>query len=134
MGDPLMYSMDNRNGGTIVLSTDPIDKNSFINTLNYYNSQGKQVVILSGSHGSPTGESGLGANRIFFRKKENSFCAERSFYYEDVSTAQRYNNVKVYDITTISDRKFKKILNSKDVSICAWCYSEHSNDVINAVK
>ena len=60
--------------------------------------------------------------------------AERSLYYEDVNTANSYNNVKVYDITRMSDRKLKKILNSEDVTICAWCYSERSNDVINAVR
>lgn len=129
-----MYSMNNRNGGTVVLSTEPITGNSFINTLDYYNSQGRNVVILSGSHGSATGESGLGANRLLFKKSENAFCAERSFYNEDVNTAKSYNNVKVYDITRMSDRKFKKILNSEDVTICAWCYSERSNDVINAVR
>ena len=133
-GDPLMYSMNNRNGGTVVLSTEPINGNSFINTLDYYNSQGKKVVILSGTHGSVTGESGLGANRLLLRKSKNAFCAERSFFNEDVNTANRYNNVKVYDITRMSDKKFKKLLNSKDVTICAWCYSERSNDIIKAVR
>ena len=133
-GDPLMYSMNNRNGGTVVLSTEPINGNSFINTLDYYNSQGKKVVILSGTHGSVTGESGLGANRLLLRKSKNAFCAERSFFNEDVNTANRYNNVKVYDITRMSDKKFKKLLNSKDVTICAWCYSERSNDIIKVVR
>ena len=133
-GDPLMYSMNNRNGGTVVLSTEPINGNSFINTLDYYNSQGKKVVILSGTHGSVTGESSLGANRLLLRKSKNAFCAERSFFNEDVNTANRYNNVKVYDITRMSDKKIKKLLNSKDVTICAWCYSERSNDIIKAVR
>ena len=31
-------------------------------------------------------------------------------------------------------KKFKKLLNSKDVTICAWCYSERSNDIIKAVR
>lgn len=48
-------------------------------------------MILSGLHDSATGESGLGANRLLFRKSENAFCAERSFYYEDVNTANSYN-------------------------------------------
>ena len=100
----------------------------------YYASQGKKVVILSGTHGSVTGESGLGANRLLLRKSKNAFCAERSFFNEDVNTANRYNNVKVYDITRMSDKKFKKLLNSKDVTICAWCYSERSNDIIKAVR
>ena len=133
-GDPLMYSMNNRNGGTVVLSTAPIDGKSFINTLHYYNSQGKNVVILSGTHGSATGKSGLGANRLFFKKSENAFCAERNFFYEDVDTVNGYDGVKVYDITKMSDSKFKKVLNSKAVIICAWCYSERSNDIINAVR
>ena len=69
-GDPLMYSMNNKKGGTIVLSTEPIDKNSFTNTLKHYASMNKRINILSGSHGTPTGESGLGANKIFNRKKK----------------------------------------------------------------
>ncbi|MBQ3782563.1 MAG: hypothetical protein II838_03840 [Lachnospiraceae bacterium] len=78
-GDQLMYSMNNRNGGTVVLSTEPITGNSFINTLDYYNSQGRNFVILSGSHGSATGESGLGANRLLFRKSENAFVQREAF-------------------------------------------------------
>ena len=71
---------------------------------------------------------------MLLRKSKNAFCAERSFFNEDVNTANRYNNVKVYDITRMSDKKFKKLLNSKDVTICAWCYSERSNDIIKAVR
>ena len=135
-GDPLMYSMKNKNGGTIVVSTDVIDLNSFINTLDFYNQQGRKIVILSGSHGMKTGESALGVNR----KKDPNMdynsrrCAEREFYNQDVGTAKAYNRVKVYDITEMSDRKFNKILNSRNVTICAWCFSERSNDVINAIK
>ena len=36
--------------------------------------------------------------------------------------------------TAIPDKKLKKLLNSKDVTICAWCYSERSNDIIKAVR
>ena len=133
-GDPLMYSRNNRNGGTIVLSTDPINLNSFRNTLDYYNQSGRRVTILSGSHGTPDGQSALGSKRFWNRSGNNSDLADRNFYREDVRTARNYNNVKVYDISRLSQQKFRNILNSRDVIICAWCFSERSNDVIEAIR
>ena len=35
-GDKYMYSVKNNSNGDLVVSTRPINKNSFINTLNYY--------------------------------------------------------------------------------------------------
>ena len=89
---------------------------------------------MSGTHGTAVGESALGAKRLWNRNKDNEWLAERGFYEEDVRTAQRFNKVKVYDITRLSDRKFKKILNGYNVTICAWCYSERSIDVIKAIR
>ena len=47
---------------------------------------------------------------------------------------RKYKNVDVYDITELSDAKFESLLNGPDVTICAWCFSERSVDVINAIK
>ncbi len=60
--------------------------------------------------------------------------AERQFYKEDVVTALNYDNVKVYDISRMSEKQFRNLLNSSDVNICAWCFSERSNDIINVFK
>jgi len=56
-GDPLMYSVNNKNGGKVVVSIDEIDSSSFINTLNHYNSSGQNITILTGTHGCPEGGS-----------------------------------------------------------------------------
>ena len=133
-GDPLMYAMNNRNDGKIVVSIDPISGNSFINTIKFYKKEGQKINILSGTHGTAVGESALGAKRFWNRNIDNEWLAERGFYEEDVRTAQRFKKVKVYDITRLSDRKFKKILNGYNVTICAWCFSERSIDVIKAIR
>jgi hypothetical protein len=133
-GDPLMYAMNNRNDGKIVVSIDPISGNSFINTIKFYKKEGQKINILSGTHGTAVGESALGAKRFWNRNIDNEWLAERGFYEEDVRTAQRFKKVKVYDITRLSDRKLKKILNGYNVTICAWCFSERSIDVIKAIR
>ena len=133
-GDPLMYSKNNEAGGTIVLSTDAIDGESFQNTIDYYNQEGRKINILSGSHGTPDGQSALGSRRLWNRSDNDSSLASRLFYKEDVATASNYDNVKVYDISKMSERKLSNLLNSTDVNICAWCFSERSIDIINIFK
>ena len=97
-GDPLMYAMNNRNDGKIVVSIDPISGNSFINTIKFYKKEGQKINILSGTHGTAVGESALGAKRFWNRNIDNEWLAERGFYEEDVRTAQRFKKVKVYAI------------------------------------
>ena len=132
--DPLMYAMNNRNGGKIVVSIDAISGRSFINTIKYYNQEGHKINILSGTHGTAIGESALGSERLWNRNLNNKWLAERRFYKEDLKTAHNFKRVKVYDITILSDRKFKHILNGHNVIICAWCFSERSVDVINVIR
>ena len=131
-GDPFMYSMKNRNGGTIVVSTKEITGKSFINTIDFYNQQSQKIDIISGTHGTPDGKSAFGAN--WFRKKMNASLADRRFYEDDIVTASRYNNVEVYNMISLSTTELKYLLNSCNVTICAWCFSERSRDVINAIK
>ena len=133
-GDPLMYSKNNGAGGTIVLSTDEIDYTSFQNTIEHYNQEGRKINILSGSHGTEDGQSALGSRRFWNRSENDPSLAERQFYKEDVVTALNYDNIKVYDISRMSEKQFRNLLNSSDVNICAWCFSERSNDIINVFK
>uniref|UniRef100_A0A0N5ACB9 HNH endonuclease n=1 Tax=Syphacia muris TaxID=451379 RepID=A0A0N5ACB9_9BILA len=93
-GDPFMYSMKNRNGGTIVVSTKEITDKSFINTIDYYNQQGRKIDIISGTHGSRSGGSAFGSN--WFWKKINSSLADIDFYIEDVENASSYKNIEVW--------------------------------------
>ncbi len=133
-GDPLMYSKNNGAGGTIVLSTDEIDYTSFQNTIEHYNQEGRKINILSGSHGTEDGQSALGSRRFWNRSENDPSLAERQFYKEDVVTALNYDNIKVYDISRMPEKQFRNLLNSSDVNICAWCFSERSNDIINVFK
>ena len=43
-------------------------------------------------------------------------------------------NSPVIDVTTLSNKEFKNILNSSDRSICAWCFSENSGAVKKAMN
>ena len=45
-----------------------------------------------------------------------------------------YSNVNIYDITKLSSKELKELINSKGVTICAWCYSERSKDVIKMIE
>ena len=123
-GDKYMYSIKNNSNGNLVVSTRPINKNSFINTLNYYSGQNKNITILSGTHGSPDGYCAL----------SNKSMAETTFFNEDVVTSISYNNVKVYDVAQMSKSEFNQHINSNNVVICAWCFSERSQEIIEAIK
>ena len=123
-GDKSMYSVKYNFGGDVVVSTKPIDLNSFSNTLDFYEQQGRNVVILSGTHGTPDG----------FSARSSYECYSSQFFYEDCTTASRYSNVVVYDVSKLTDSQFSNIINSSDVTICAWCWSERSIDVIKVIK
>ncbi|NLP15180.1 MAG: RHS repeat-associated core domain-containing protein, partial [Clostridium sp.] len=139
-GDPLMYSVDNSNGGKVVVSIAEINSLSFINTLNHYNSNGQNITVLTGTHGCPEGGSALGINNpnSGFSKKilghDRRLYYDRDFYVEDAATANAYNNITVVDVSTITKSEFEQIVNSKDVTICAWCFSERSLDLIDVIK
>ena len=133
-GNPRMYSMNNKRGGTIVVSTKPIWSWSFKKNVRYYNKQQRKIHILSGTHGTRRGYSAFGCTRFENRIYRHKNLAERAFYRQDHYNMRKYKNVDVYDITELSDAKFESLLNGPDVTICAWCFSERSVDVINAIK
>ena len=58
----------------------------------------------------------------------------RSFVENDKKYKEQYTNVRVHDITKLSYKKFKELINSKDATICAWCYGERSKDVIKMIE
>lgn len=60
--------------------------------------------------------------------------AEITFFNEDVSTSVNYNNVKVYNVAQMSKGEFNQHVNSNNVVICAWCFSERSQEIIEAIK
>ncbi len=131
-GDERMYSMNNKNGGTIVVTFMCIEKDSFDNTVKYYNSQGRRINIISGTHGSMDGRTAFGSN--WFVKLMHRGLRDIDHYDQDQKLASKYNNVEAYDIIKLSTKKLRNMINGSDVTICAWCYSERSRDVIKAIK
>lgn len=108
------YSVTNSNGGTIHVSTAPVDQYSFTDIVQ--NAKG-QVNILSGTHGDIDG----------------MFLAEKSFLAEDLHNWGNYSNIAVMDVTKLSQAELTTILNSNSTTICAWCYSERSLAVLQAL-
>lgn len=108
------YSVTNSNGGTIHVSTAPVDQYSFTDIVQ--NAKG-QVNILSGTHGDIDG----------------MFLAEKSFLAEDLHNWGSYSNIAVMDVTKLSQAELTTILNSNSTTICAWCYSERSLAVLQAL-
>ena len=47
---------------------------------------------------------------------------------------KNFSNIKIIDMNTINSNTLSKILNSSDTTICAWCYSERSIDVLKALN
>ena len=70
----------------------------------------------------------------WFWRKINSSLAEVDFYMEDVKNTSGYKNIDVYNIVNLSKTDLKKLLNDYNVTICAWCFSERSKDIIKAIK
>ncbi len=127
-GDRKMYSVENGRGGTIVVSNKSIDGDDFKNTLDHYSEQGKEVVILSGTHGTYDGKSAMSDNEIV-----KNVCTEEKFYRQDVKTAREYKNVKVVNVGNISREEFDNYIKSDKVVVCAWCYSDRSDDIIQSL-
>ena len=76
----------------------------------------KEIVwILSGTHGTPTGD----------------LDKEKDFFYEDKTLeGQIYKTVNVFGFTrddgTFVENRWREYMGKKGVIILAWCYSEKS--------
>lgn len=102
-------------GGTIHVSTDKITQSTFSGIVD--NTKGK-INILSGVHGTIDG----------------TLLSDKSFYQADMAKWKNFSNIKIIDMNTINSNTLSKILNSSDTTICAWCYSERSIDVLKALN
>ena len=125
-GSPLFYSVPNKNGGRVHVSTAPITQNDFTAIVNdgvrnvdaknkskIFFWQKSKVYILTGTHGDLDG----------------NLIPERAFYEEDKASFEGLKNVKVIDITKIKilkEWRISMIMNKKGEIINAWCYSERS--------
>lgn len=115
MGTKEFYAIDNASGGKVYVSTDPIAQQDFASIVD--NTQ-KNVNILTGTHGNIDG--GL------------SYHYE--FYTEDYTRWATNPNVNVFDISKLSKGELSLILNSPSINVCAWCYSERSRAVLQALN
>lgn len=115
------YSVTNSNGGKIHVSVNTIkvdtwdDYSEITNII--VNADGK-VNILSGTHGGIDG---------FFGD------IDKSFYLNDIKRWGDLPNVKVINVRELTPEALKNIVNSSDTTICAWCFSERSFDILHAL-
>ena len=84
----------------------------------YCHLQKRKINILSGVHGTIDG----------------TLLSDKSFYQADMAKWKNFSNIKIIDMNTINSNTLSKILNSSDTTICAWCYSERSIDVLKALN
>ncbi len=83
-------------------------------------------------YGTPDGKTAFGSNWLL--RFMHRGLREIKHYNQDKDLASKYNNVEVYDIIELSTKRLRNMINGSDVTICAWCYSERSRDVIKAIK
>jgi hypothetical protein len=110
-------------GGRIFASTDLIS-NSHVDQLandllSGSLSRGKNVVILTGRHGTTAGWD-FGKNEI-------------DFLVEDFGIAPGARNLEILDATKLTSQQMKDILQRGDDVILGWCHSENSRQVMNAL-
>ena len=102
----LFYSMKNKQGGEVYVSTDMISSNDFANIVGNANGITK-VNIISGIHGDDLGR----------------VAEDISLYFDDIRDFQN-PNVNVYNYMEMDFDELSDVINSTDLTICAWCYSE----------
>jgi RHS repeat-associated protein len=112
----LFYSVPNKAGGRVFVSTDEIDQLDFLRLVNTKNAKSK-VTVLTGTHGDPDG----------------NLIPELNFFNEDIDKWGSRKKIDVIDITKMSDMQISQAINSSDRVVCAWCFSERSSTVLKAL-
>lgn len=100
------YSVKNKQGGEVYVSSDEINANDFANIVENANGR-TRVNIISGIHGDDRG---------------NVYDAEQ-FYFDDIRDFQNLN-VNVFNYTKMTFEEISNLVNSQELTICAWCFSE----------
>ena len=113
-GAPKFYSVINKNGGEVHVSTVKIKGSDFADVVD--NAKGK-VNILSGVHGDVSG---------VLRK-------DISFYNDDVARWGNNPNVNIVDVNSLSIKELGTYTKSSDVTICGWCFSERTTEVLKSM-
>ncbi|AKG33268.1 hypothetical protein [Paenibacillus durus] len=115
LDEPTFYYVKNEAGGTIFVSTDKIKQKHFANLVD--EAEGS-VNILTGAHGTIDG----------------TLIAEKTFFDSDLLKWGEKQNVKILDINELSADQISQIVNSDGITICGWCYSERSLDILKAMN
>ncbi|MBC1561433.1 pre-toxin TG domain-containing protein [Listeria booriae] len=111
-----LYSVDNMDGGKIFVSTGDIKQGHFADIVN---STDGEITILSGTHGTVDG----------------TLIPERQFFDDDIKTWGNTDtsNVRILDITSLTPEQLQQVVTGKGTTVCAWCYSERSTDILKAM-
>ncbi|MCP4540713.1 MAG: hypothetical protein GY832_26540, partial [Chloroflexi bacterium] len=116
---PRFYSVRNRGGGRVWVSEDKIIPSDFYRLVDKYPGQ---VIVLSGIDGGLIGDYDPA---VWFFTGDKRRFADLGF-----------DHVKVKDVYKLLEQnpdEFKRLINSPDRVICAWCFSERSSEVIDAL-
>lgn len=114
-GDTAFYSVTNPNGGKIYVSTNTVTSKNFANIVD--TAKGN-INVLTGTHGTVDG----------------AFIAEKQFFTADLARWGNMPNVNVIEVTKLPAEELAKIMNSSNTNLCAWCFSERSKDVLDALN
>jgi len=82
-------------------------------------SKGKNIVIITGRHGTTAGWD------VGMKKSE--------FLREDFVIAPAAKNIEILDATKLTPAQMQAVLQRGDDVILAWCNSENSRQVMNAL-
>ena len=102
--DGAFYSLRNKSGGKVYVSMTEINSYDFDQIVKR---TGGKINILSGVHGDTYGN---------IEKSLALYNIDVEDYASEV--------VKVFDFSEMDYKEISRILNSKDTTICAWCYSD----------
>lgn len=103
---------------TIWTSAQSIKRASFLDIVVEKVKQGKSILILSGSHGTPDGLVGKGAAQ----------ASNLEAFTGDLATFGNLSKVHVVNICDASSAKISELIanSTHDEIICAWCWSDQS--------
>ena len=108
------YSVINKEGGEVHVSTIPIKRSDFADIVD--NSNGR-VNVLSGVHGDYNG---------FLIK-------DIGLYNEDVAKWGNNPGINIIDVSELSIKELGIYTNSPDITVCGWCNSERSQAVLESM-
>ena len=100
----LFYSIKNQNGGDVYVSRDVISASNFEDIVADANGKAK-VNIISGIHGDDMGG---------VKKDIKLYLFDAKFF----------ESANVFNYAELNAKQLCDIINSPDITICAWCFSE----------